>query len=180
MPGMKAIRSMVAGGSFILMILTSLAGTAVAADDIATLFQQGRTAYYNGNLELARQLLTQVQTMNPKHYETNALLAQINAQSKKGEASLQKQYEGVIIPKFTVTDATLQESLQVLVILAKKVTGDKVTPNFIVKSAALNSTPISLSLTNVPLTEAVRYLAEMARAKTTWDKHAVMFAGAAD
>ncbi|MDB6075033.1 MAG: hypothetical protein JWO89_2673, partial [Verrucomicrobiaceae bacterium] len=40
--------------------------------------------------------------------------------------------------------------------LSKKATADKVQPNFIVKSPDLNKTPITVSLTNVPLTEAIR------------------------
>ncbi|MDB6075032.1 MAG: hypothetical protein JWO89_2672 [Verrucomicrobiaceae bacterium] len=95
----------------VLMIITGctlVTAVSSAADDISTLFQQGRTAYYSGNFELALQLLSQVHTMNPKHFETNALIAQINSQMKKGEGSLQKQYSGVVIPKFAVTDATLQ------------------------------------------------------------------------
>ncbi|MDB6074354.1 MAG: hypothetical protein JWO89_1994, partial [Verrucomicrobiaceae bacterium] len=66
------------------------------------------------------------------------------------------------------------------VMLSKKATADKVQPNFIVKSPDLNKTPITVSLTNVPLTEAIRYVAELSKAKTTWDKHAVIFSGGAD
>ena len=178
---MKTVRPRLRTGALMILIGCSLfTAASPAADDISTLFQQGRTAYYNGNFELARQLLLKVQAKNPGHFETNALLGQINAQTKKGDASLQKQYAAVIIPKFDVTDASLQESLQALGILAKNASEGKVQPNFIVKSPDLNQAKITLALTNVPLTEAVRYLAEMTKAKTTWDKHAVMFSSAAD
>jgi len=150
-----------------------------AADDINKIFQQGRTAYYAGNFDLARELLNKVHAKDPRHFETNALLGQINAQPKV-EASLQRQYASVVIPKFTITDATLQESLEFLGMLSKKATGDKVQPNFIVKSPDLNKTSITLALTNVPMTEAIRYLADMSKSKTTWDKHAVIFSASAD
>lgn len=157
-----------------------LAIAAPAAEDINTVFQQGRTAYYSGNIELARTLLNQVLLANPKHFETRALLAQINTHYKKGDDSLQKQYSAVTIPKFQVSEVTLAESLEALGILTKNASNGKVTPNFIIKNADLNKTPITLNLTNVPLTEAIRYLAEMTKAKATWDKHAVMFSGIAD
>ena len=151
-----------------------------AADDINTLYQQGRTAYYAGDFTLAKTLLLQVQSMNPKHFETNAMLGQIAAQTKNGEGDLRKQYSAVIIPKFVVNDATLEESLQALAMLSSKASAGKVQPNFVVKTPALNKAPITISLNNVPLTEAVRYLADMSKAKTTWDKHAVIFSGTAD
>lgn len=177
---MKTVHSRIRSYALIMAAGCSLiAVVSSAADDINTLFQQGRTAYYNGNLELAQQLLTQVHAMNPKHFETNALLGQIKVQTKE-DASLQKQYSSVVIPKFAVTDATLQESLEFLGMLSKKASADKVQPNFIVKTPDLNKTTITLALTNVPLTEAIRYLADMSKAKTTWDKHAVIFSGTAD
>lgn len=156
-----------------------VAAAAPAADDINTLFQQGRAAYYNGNFELASQLLGQVLAANPKHFETQAILAQIKSQSK-GKASLQKQYSTVILPKFQVSEVTLGESLEALTIITKNASNGKVQPNFVVKTPELNTARITLSLSDVPLTEVIRYLAEMAKAKTTWDQHAVMFSGAAD
>ena len=176
---MKTVQSCLRTCALVIAAGCSLITVVSAADDINTLFQQGRTAYYAGNFELAHKLLDQVHTMNPRHFETNALLGQINAQAKV-EASLQKQYSAVVIPKFTVTDATLQESLEFLSMLSKKATGDKVQPNFIVKSPDLNKSTITLALTNVPMTEAIRYLADMSKTKATWDKHAVIFSATAD
>lgn len=165
---------------YAVLMFPLLTAASFAADDINTLFQQGRTAYYNGNFDLARQLLTQVQAMNPKHFETNAMLAQIAAQDKKGEGNLRRQFDAVTIPKYEVTDTSLEESLQALTIYAKNASKDKVQPNFIVKSPDLNKAKITLSLTNTPLSEVVRYLSEMAKAKVTWDKHAVVFSATAE
>ena len=177
---MKTILSQLGRRTFLIAFAGALMiAAAPAADDINTLFQQGRTAYYNGNFELASQLLTQVLAANPGHFETKAILAQIKVQSK-GHSSLQKQYSAVIIPKFQVTDVTLAESLEALGIFAKNASNGKVQPNFVVRTPELNSARITLSLTDVPLTEVIRYLAEMSKARTTWDQHAVMFSGVAD
>ena len=163
----------------ILAACTLVTAAAPAADDLNALFQQGRAAYYSGNLDLARELLSQVLAANPRHFETKALLAQIQVQTK-GQSTLQKQYRAVIIPKFQVTDVTLAEGLEALGIFAKNASNGKVQPNFVVKSPELNSAKITLALTDVPLTEVIRYLAEISKAKTTWDQHAVMFTAAAD
>ena len=171
-----------AGIGALLITLTWSLTTArsSAADDINTLFQQGKTAYYDGNFTLVKTLLSQVHALSPNHLQTNAMLAQIAAQTKNGEGDLRKLYSTVIIPKLTVNDATLQESLEALAMLSKKASDGKVEPNFVVRTPALNKSPITVNLNNVPLTEAVRYLAELSKAKITWDKHAVMFSGAAD
>ncbi len=162
-----------------MVLAMGLGAGQVRANDINSIFQQGRTAYYKGDFELAKKLLDQVLAANPNHFETKAILAQIAVQAKKG-GSLQKQYAAVIIPKFDITDVTLTESLQALVILAKNASNGKVQPNLIVKTPELNTGKITLSLHDMPLTEVIRYLGEMANAKVTWDLHAVVFSGAAD
>ena len=68
--------------------------------DMNTVFQQGRAAFYKGDLETAKALLTQVAAVSPNHFETKALLAQINTYSK-ADTSLKKTYSGVTIPKET-------------------------------------------------------------------------------
>ena len=165
-----------------LVLGSSLTAASHAADDkeIQTLFQMGRTAYYQGNIEQAKKLLSQVLTMNPRHFETRAIMANINATMAKNQASLKTTYNGVIIPKFEVNQVTLGESLEALALMAKNVSNGKVTPNFVVKNPDLNTALITLSLANTPVDELVRYLADMARAKVSWDKHAVVFSGIAD
>ena len=165
-----------------LMFGTVLPSASRAADDkeIQTLFQMGRTAYYQGNVEQAKKLLTQVLQMNPRHFETRAMLANINATMGPGQASLKTTYNGVVIPKFEVNEVSLGESLEALTLMAKNISGGKVSPNFVVKNADLNKVNLTLSLANTPLDEVVRYLGEMAKAKVAWDKHAVVFSGIAD
>lgn len=161
-------------------VLIPTAAISAADSEIQTLFNQGREAYYKGQIEQARQLLSQVLTLNPKHFETRAILASINANDKPDDASLRKQYASVIIPKFDVAEATLSESLQALSIMAGNASGGKVKGNFIVRNPELGKTLITLSMSNVPMDELLRYLAEMSKARLAWDKHAVVFNGIAD
>ena len=81
--------------------------------DMNTVFQQGRAAFYKGDLETAKALLTQVAAVSPNHFETKALLAQINTYSK-ADTSLKKTYSGVTIPKVEFNEVTLSEALQAL------------------------------------------------------------------
>lgn len=164
---------------FLAAFIITLAFGQVAhsADDVATLFQQGRNAYYQGNFELARKLLTQVAALKPDHFETKAMLAQINMRLKNNGGSLQKQYAAVNLPKVEFADVSLTEAVTALGLLARKATDGKVQPNFIVKNPEMAKKTISLNLNNVPLTEAINYLAELSGAKAVYDKHAVIFQG---
>jgi len=163
-----------------LSALLPVASHAADDKDVQTLFLMGRTAYHQGNIEQAKKLLTQVLQMNPKHFETRAILANINATMGPGQASLKTTYNGVVIRKFEVNEVSLGESLEALAIMAKNASGGKVSPNFVVKSPDLNTSKLTLSLANTPLDELVRYLGEIAKAKVAWDKHAVVFSSIAD
>lgn len=170
--GAGPLTGMIAG----LLLTASLS----VAADFETTYQQGRTAYYQGNTALAQKLLTQALAMSPNHVPIKAMLADIAVNSQKAAPSLKTQYASVIIPRFELNEATLGESLQALTMMAKDRSGGKVTPNFIVKSPDLNKVNLTLSLTNAPMDEVIRYLGDLAKAKVTWDKHAVVFSGISD
>lgn len=169
-----------AGSSILLIASLFFTATAAVAGDFETVYQQGRAAYYQGNTEQAKKLLTQALAMSPDHVPIRAMLADIAVKSKTGQPSLRTQYASVIIPRFELNEVTLAESLQALSMMAKNHSGGKVTPNFIVKTPDLNKATLTLSLSNAPMDEVIRYLGEMAKAKVTWDKHAVVFSGIAD
>lgn len=151
-------------------------GSVSGAEDINQVFQMGKAAYYKGDFETAYRLLQQVEARHPSHFETKALMAQIRSQMKStGGSSLKKTYEGVVIPKLDFADVSLTEAVEGLRGLSSAATGGKVMPNIIVKDPALGSKTFSLNLRNVPLTQAIQYLAEMTGAHVSYDTHAVIF-----
>ncbi len=151
-----------------------------AADNLENLFQMGRDAYYKGDLEQARQLLTMVQAQAPRHQESRILLGQINAKLKMSAgSSLKMKYQGVKLAKVELSDVTLQEALDGLRALSKLASGGQVEPNFLVTDPSVSGNKVSLSLTDVPLPIAIDYVARVARAKATYDQHAVLFTSAA-
>ncbi len=147
-----------------------------ADNDLTTLFQQGRAAYYKGDLELAKAILTQVQARSPGHFETRALLAQINTSLEANAgSSLKKKYSSVVIPKLELADVSLNEALQALSILSKNASQEKVVPNFIVKDSVARDAQISLTLSAIPLPEAINYLANLSNTRAQYEDHAVVF-----
>lgn len=145
------------------------------AKDINTTFQQGRAAFYKGDMVTAKALLTQVAAVVPNHFETKALLAQINAYSKT-DVSLRASYATVTIPKVDFNEVTLAEAAQAVVLMSKTASGGKVSPNIIVKSPEMGKKMITLSLSNVPMPEVIDYLARLAGGKAVYEKHAVVIA----
>ncbi|HCN28259.1 MAG TPA: hypothetical protein DIT64_05670 [Verrucomicrobiales bacterium] len=145
-----------------------------ANDDLQALFQMGRAAYYKGDMEMAYQLLKQVEAKQPNHYETKVLLAQIRTHMKTGTGSLKKTYSGVTLAKIEFVDVSLEEAVEGLRGLCKTSTEGKVMPNIIIKDAELKAKTLSLQLNNIPLTEAIEYIARVAGARAVYEQHAVM------
>lgn len=163
--------------AFIFVMAAGL-GVAQAADDLENLFQMGRAAYYKGDLEQAHQLLSMVEAQNPRHQETRILLGDIRLKLKATGNSLRKKYEGVKLAKIEFSDVTLQEALDGLRILAKNSSNGQVVPNFIVTDPILKAKALSLTLTDVPLTQAIEYVARIVGARAAYDNHAVLFSSA--
>ena len=163
----------------IILVMTAGSGVAQAADDIENLFQMGRPAYYKGDLEQAHQLLGMVEQQAPRHQETRILLGQIRAKLRTFGTSLKKKYEGVKLGKIEFTEVTFEEALEGLRVLSKNASSGQVIPNFIITDPTLKPKSISLMLTDVPLTQAMEYLARIAGARISYDNHAAIFSNAA-
>lgn len=154
-------------------------GSIRAEDDLHKIYQDGRAAFFAGQFELAREKLSVVLARNPNHPETRAMMARIESQVGADNTMLRKSYEKVIIDKFEVNEAELNEALQALRILAGKASGGKIIPNIIMKDPALGKKPVTLNLNKIPLSEALSYLAQLTGAKISYDKMAVMFSSPA-
>lgn len=82
----------------------------------------------------------------------------------------------VIIPEINLTDAPIGDVLTYLTDRAGELTGGKFVPNFIYKGTSEQraETLISLSLRNVPMTEAIRYIGQLSRTDFRYDAHAIV------
>ncbi|MGV3663293.1 MAG: tetratricopeptide repeat protein [Prosthecobacter sp.] len=164
----------------LLAVFFFASAPATAAEDLNAVYQQGRAAFYQGDFAKANQLLSRVAAANPRHVETNNMLAYIRANHRPQEVTLQKQYEALILPKVEFGDVTLREALEGLRALAKNASNGKVVPNVIIRSEEAADKKVSLTLSNIPLSEAINYLTQLTNTKATYDKHAVTISGLAD
>lgn len=157
-----------------------LTAAPVQAEDLNAVYQQGRAAFYQGDMETAQQLLSRVAAANPKHTETANMLAYIRANHKAADNTLKNQYAAVILPKVEMSDVTVAEAVEGLRALSKNASGGKVMPNVIIKGEELGQKKLSLSLANIPLSEALNYVTQLSGSKATYDKHAVILSNTAD
>lgn len=164
-----------------LMLVIAILGTAFisvparAADDTYVLFEEGKAAFQAGQFEIAREKLNKVAERNPNHVPTQAMLAQIKQKIGVDNTKLRTAYSSVVIEKVDFADVSLEEAVEALRMLSKKASGDKVVPNIIIKSPEIGKKNVTLTLSKVPLTEVLNYLAELTGARLTYDTSAVMF-----
>lgn len=152
----------------------------VAAEDLNAVYQQGRAAFYKGDFDKATALLSKVAAANPRHADTNNMLAYMRANYRPKDLTLQKQYESVILPKVEFGEVTLSEAVEGLKALAKNASNGKMVPNIIVRGEEVGQRKVTLTLSNIPLSEALNYMAQLTNSKATYDKYAVTISGLAD
>lgn len=85
-----------------------------------------------------------------------------------------KKAEAIVLPKIDFQEATLSEAVIFLGEKAKELDADKQGVNLILEPAAGGLEPtLTLSLANVPLSEALRYVAQLAGCKIFADDNAI-------
>jgi type II secretory pathway component HofQ len=85
-----------------------------------------------------------------------------------------KKAEAIVLPKIDFQEATLSEAVIFLGEKAKELDADKQGVNLILEPAAGGLEPtLTLSLANVPLSEALRYVAQLAGCEIVADDNAI-------
>jgi len=165
--------------SFSLLLACVLGATAFAAD-VQKLMSEGQTAMIRGDIETAKAKFQMVNQLDPRNVPAIAYLRQIEAQEKQKGASPQqeKALSQLIIPKLEFREATFTAALDFLKRKATELSGGKQSVNFVVQVAPESqNTPVTLNLQNIPFTEALRYIAELAGAKVEYQKFAIVIRG---
>jgi hypothetical protein len=162
-------------------LLTITAG-AIAADPVNDLLTEAKAAYQRGELDAAKAKLQAVKTLDPKNQAAAAFLKQIQAKEAAQGGGSDRALTTVIVPSVQFREAELSAVLEALRQQVGKLTGGKQAVNFVVQLPEDQAkTPITLSLSNVPFTEVLKYIGTLANVTFTYDKYAIMVrpAGAA-
>lgn len=169
---MKPLQFLTLVGSLSL----ALAGGAWA-EDVQKLLTEAQTAYMRGDVEMARANFEMVTKLDPRNQTAIAFLRRIQVEQAQGGAgSVEKKFAAVIIPAIEFKDATLREALEFLRKKVNEMPGDKPMVNFVVQLPEDQATAsrITLNLSGVPFTEALKYVGGLANVNFTYDKFAIL------
>ena len=170
---MKILPLPLLGGLALLAL--SVASVAESAQELLT---QAQVAYQKGEVETAKKLFKAVLQQDPRNPTALSFLKMIAGAEKNKPAgsSIQKQLEKLIVPKVEFKEATLGSVLDFLKQTAAKVSEGKTAVNFVVQlpEDQMKTKTVTLSLTNVPMSEVLRYLGGLADIDFAYEKYAIL------
>jgi hypothetical protein len=99
----------------------------------------------------------------------------VRSRRNKAARRTGKAAPGARAPADQFRDATLGSALDYLKNQAAKLSNNKVAVNFVVQlpDDVVKTRTVTLSLANVPFTEALRYLGDLAGVSFTYEKYAI-------
>ncbi|TCO93301.1 hypothetical protein EV701_1043 [Chthoniobacter flavus] len=164
---------------------TVQAADATPSPEIQQLLKEGQEAYQKGDIEGAKSAFEMVYTLDSRNITAINYLTRIRAMkgaAPKGGVPIERQVASVMIPQIQFRDATLGSALDYLKKAVARESGNKVAVNFVVKLPAeqVATQTVTLSLSKVPFTEAVKYLASVANLDVEYQKYAIVLKPKAD
>jgi hypothetical protein len=158
-----------------LAALAALATGALAQDPVQQLLREAQAAYQHGDLTAAKAKFESVRTLDPKNTTAIGYLRQIAVKEAEGGGNPERSLSRLIVPSVQLREAEFSAVLDALKKQVATLSGGKQAANFVVQlPEAQTKIPITLSLTNVPFTEVLRYLGALANATFTFDKYAIL------
>jgi hypothetical protein len=158
------------------MSLALAAGSAFA-ESTQQLLNEAQTAYIRGDIEAAKRNFELVARLEPRNLTAISYLRLIKAKESQtgGAATQEKQFATIIIPKVEFREATLGSTLDFLKQQVAKQTDGKVAVNFVLQipDEQAKTQGVTLSLTNIPFTEVLRYLGTLTNTTFAFEKYAI-------
>ncbi len=166
----------------VLLLPALLLASSCFGEDTAALLTEGQRAYTGGDLETARRDFSLVLELDPSNRAATNYLRMIRVAQPSGAAAgqdAQKQYAAVRLPSVQLREATLGSTLQYLKQALEKQGGGKVHINFVVQlpPEAIESERVTLNLADVPFTEVLRYVGDLAHVTFSFEQYAVVVKG---
>lgn len=146
--------------------------------EIVQLLKEGQAAYQKGDYEAAKGAFEMVYSMDSRNITAINFLRLIKSQKPVTLKSqpIERQVAGIIIPQIQFKDATLGSALDYLKKAVARESGGKVAVNIVaqVPPEQVNTQTVTLSLTQVPFTEALKYLASVSNLDVEYQKYAIV------
>ncbi len=166
-----------------IITLTACLAFATAAfggQELSDLLTEAQRAYLRGELTAAKEKFEIVQKLDPQNRIAVSSLRRIAADEAKKAAeqgpgnATKVALTKLIMPKIDFREASLAEALEFLRQKGNQLDDGKTAINFVVQlDDAAKATKITLSLSNVPFSEILRYIGDLARVDFVYDRFAI-------
>jgi hypothetical protein len=161
--------------AFLSLLVLGTCAFGAGAADLQRLLSEAQVAMIRGDLDTAKRNFGIVYQLDQSNKVAIAGLKQIKIEeAKKGNNTAEKDFAKVIMPQVSFKEATLGEALDFLKKKVTEASGGKQTANFVVQPGVDQGAKVTLSLSNVPFTEVLRYLSESVNAKIEYQKYAIV------
>ena len=161
----------------LLLAVFAMLSFHVFAQSAPDLMTEAQRAYLRGDTQSAKEKFQTILAGDPGNQSAQNYLRMIDAREKADGSGgqLAKQLEALILTRVELRDATFGSALEYLKQQADKISQGKTKVSFVVSLPPefVETNRVSLNLSNVPFTEALRYLGELAGVKFAVEKYAV-------
>ena len=148
-----------------------------AAQQAEAFYRRGVAAEKAGKPDAAIEAYKAALRLYPGHANARYRVGQVkihagDIKSKATEAKI----GAVVIPKYQLEDATVQDAIELLAIAMEKETNATIAPNFIIEDPQnkLENVRVTMNLKNIPVKAVLEYLHTQTKTKARYDEHAVV------
>jgi len=165
----------------LLITTATILATGAFAQDVADLLSEAQRAYVRGDAKIAKEKFDLVLKIDPNNriaisHKRLILAEEAKENAQKGPPNATKaMLETVKLPKIDLREAALGDALEFLKKKGNQIAGDKVAINFVMQlDEATKAKKVTLTLQDVPFTEVLRYIGQLADVEFVYDRFAIV------
>jgi hypothetical protein len=145
---------------------------------LAEYIAQGKAAYAKGDYQGAKEAFEMAYQLDSRNTVAIGYLKalQRDDKSRPRGVPMERQLASVVIPQIQFKDATLGSAVEYLKSSVKRQTNNQMSVNIVVQLPAeeMATKTVTLNLSNLPFTEALKYLASVANLDVSFEKYAIV------
>ena len=150
-----------------------------AQNNAQAAYNQGVLLFNQIKFEDALLLFEQVLQTRPDFVYARSYAAKCKAAIAKGSVSkndLEGKLSKIILPEVNFAEAPLGDVMDYFTSRAQELSNGAIVANFIYKGPAEDRSKvlITLSLRNVPMSEAIKYVGQLSRSRIKYEPHAIV------
>jgi hypothetical protein len=165
----------------LLIVVSTALATGAFAQEVSEILTEAQRAYLRNDTAVAKEKFELVRKLEPNNRIAVSYLRLIAAAEAKENAikgpgnATETALKALIMPKVQFTESSLAESLEYLRQKGNQISGEKTPINFVMQiDDPTKARKITLSLSNVPFTEALRYIGDLAGVQFVYDRFAIV------